>query len=335
MTQPTNRRFVMEPRLDAEVATINTELNLKAPKASPALTGTPTSTTAAVDTSTTQIATTAFVTNQAAAATSPMDGTAAVGTSKRYARQDHVHPTDTTRAPLASPTFTGTVTTPLTAGVVKSSAGGVLSSGALVAGDIPNIAESQVTNLTNDLGNRLSMIPWVSGGFYKPIGVSSTTAGISLGGTYVMFAPIIVPNTVTINQISTVLTSTVAGSIRLGIFNDNNGLPGTVLLDAGTVSYPIASLTTYSITVSQVVQPGRYWLAVYNISGTATAFGYANGNTTVSTWNNFMPGGSTVNFLNGANIIYMQTSNPSTGFTSTIGTPSYNNFGWTAFVKVA
>lgn len=110
MTQPTNRRFVMEPRLDAEVATINTELNLKAPKASPALTGTPTSTTAAVDTSTTQIATTAFVTNQAAAATSPMDGTAAVGTSKRYARQDHVHPTDTTRAPLASPALTGTPT---------------------------------------------------------------------------------------------------------------------------------------------------------------------------------------------------------------------------------
>lgn len=110
MTQPTNRRFVMEPRLDAEVATINTQLNLKAPLASPALTGTPTSTTAAVDTSTTQIATTAFVTNQAAAATSPMDGTAAVGTSKRYARQDHVHPTDTTRAPLASPALTGTPT---------------------------------------------------------------------------------------------------------------------------------------------------------------------------------------------------------------------------------
>jgi len=72
--------------------------------------GTPAAPTAAIDTSTTQLATTAFVTNQAAAATSPMDGTAAVGTSKRYARQDHVHPTDTTRAPLASPALTGTAT---------------------------------------------------------------------------------------------------------------------------------------------------------------------------------------------------------------------------------
>ena len=36
-----------------------------------------------------------------------MDGTAAVGTSTTYARGDHRHPTDTSRAPLASPTFTG------------------------------------------------------------------------------------------------------------------------------------------------------------------------------------------------------------------------------------
>lgn len=115
MTQPTERRFVMEPRLDAEVQALEAVDATKAPLASPALTGTPTGPTAAVDTSTTQLATTAFVTNQAAAATSPMDGTAAVGTSKRYARQDHVHPTDTTRAPLASPTFTGTPAAPTAA----------------------------------------------------------------------------------------------------------------------------------------------------------------------------------------------------------------------------
>jgi hypothetical protein len=80
----------------------------RAPLASPGLTGTPTSTTAAVDTNTTQIATTAYVIAQAAAATPAMDGTAAVGTSTRFARADHVHASDTSRAPLASPTFTGT-----------------------------------------------------------------------------------------------------------------------------------------------------------------------------------------------------------------------------------
>lgn len=41
-----------------------------------------------------------------------MDGTAAVGTEMAFARGDHVHPTDTSRAPLASPAFTGTPTAP-------------------------------------------------------------------------------------------------------------------------------------------------------------------------------------------------------------------------------
>src|SRR5574343_42737 len=59
---------------------------------SPAFTGTPTAPTAAVDTNTTQLATTAFVLAQASASNPLMDGTVAIGTSTRYARADHVHP---------------------------------------------------------------------------------------------------------------------------------------------------------------------------------------------------------------------------------------------------
>lgn len=44
--------------------------------------------------------------------TPKMDGTAAIGSETAYAAGDHVHPTDTTRAPLASPAFTGTPTAP-------------------------------------------------------------------------------------------------------------------------------------------------------------------------------------------------------------------------------
>ena len=48
-----------------------------------------------------------------ATSTSPkMDGTAAVGTETTWAKGDHVHPTDTSRAPLASPGLTGTPTAP-------------------------------------------------------------------------------------------------------------------------------------------------------------------------------------------------------------------------------
>lgn len=90
-------------KLDGNIA-------LKASLASPTFTGTPLTTTAAVDTNTTQIASTAFVVAQAASATPLIDGTATVGTSLRFARGDHIHPTDTSRAATASPTFTGTAT---------------------------------------------------------------------------------------------------------------------------------------------------------------------------------------------------------------------------------
>jgi hypothetical protein len=90
-----------------------------APLASPAFTGAPTAPTAAPGTSTTQLATTAFtgaaVANAGSSTVPLMDGTADVGTGATYARADHVHPTDTSRAPLASPALTGTPTAPTAA----------------------------------------------------------------------------------------------------------------------------------------------------------------------------------------------------------------------------
>lgn len=82
----------------------------RAPLASPTFTGTPAAPTAAVNTNTTQLATTAFVLGQASSTTPAMDAAAAIGTGTTWARADHVHPTDTSRAPLASPAFTGTIT---------------------------------------------------------------------------------------------------------------------------------------------------------------------------------------------------------------------------------
>ena len=87
-----------------EKSRAQTAEGLLAPLASPALTGTPTAPTATAGTNTTQLATTAFVLANGgalpAAATPLVDGTAAVGTATKYAREDHVHPTDTSRAPF-------------------------------------------------------------------------------------------------------------------------------------------------------------------------------------------------------------------------------------------
>jgi hypothetical protein len=76
---------------------------------SPTFTGTPLAPTATTGTNTTQIATTAYVLGQASSTAPVMDGTAAVGVGTTFARADHVHASDTSRAPLASPSFTGTL----------------------------------------------------------------------------------------------------------------------------------------------------------------------------------------------------------------------------------
>jgi hypothetical protein len=102
----------------SQVTSLVSDLALKSPLASPTFTGTPAAPTAADLTNTTRIATTAFVYNNASQSgdgTPSADGTAARGTSLHYARADHVHPTDTTLAPKASPTFTGTPAAPTAA----------------------------------------------------------------------------------------------------------------------------------------------------------------------------------------------------------------------------
>ena len=114
-----------------------------APMASPALTGTPVAPTAAVDTNATQLATTAMVLAQVASATPLIDGTAAVGTSTRFARGDHVHPTDTsrqtlTRGQLPGETTTGSATTGNVGEYVES----VINSGSAIAAGATTVGKN-------------------------------------------------------------------------------------------------------------------------------------------------------------------------------------------------
>lgn len=94
----------------------------KAPLASPTFTGTPSAPTPAPMDTSTRLATTAWVQTTLAALPPAgmypdndipeMNGVGSAGTNVEASRGDHVHPTDTTRAPLASPTFTGTPAAP-------------------------------------------------------------------------------------------------------------------------------------------------------------------------------------------------------------------------------
>ena len=102
----------------SKISGLTSDLALKAPLASPALTGTPTAPTATAGTNTTQVATTAFVgtavANLVASAPSALDTlnelATALGNDASFSTT--VTNSIATKAPIASPTFTGTATIP-------------------------------------------------------------------------------------------------------------------------------------------------------------------------------------------------------------------------------
>jgi hypothetical protein len=129
-TNPKGTSATVKARLD----TLDTTVSGKANTASPTFTGTPLSTTAAADTNTTQIATTAFVVGQGYAKlagptftgtpTLPT-GTIAVtqtagNSTTAVATTAFVTTADNLKANIASPTFTGTVNMPATATTAAS-----------------------------------------------------------------------------------------------------------------------------------------------------------------------------------------------------------------------
>lgn len=83
-----------------------------APLVSPAFAGTPTAPTAVLNDNSTKVATTAYYIKQASTIAPTMNGTAKIGTSFLFARSDHIHPTDTSKAPINSPALTGIPTAP-------------------------------------------------------------------------------------------------------------------------------------------------------------------------------------------------------------------------------
>lgn len=102
-TQAASTAFV-SAAVTVESARAQSAEGTLAPLASPAFTGIPTTaTTPAVADNSLKLATTAYADRAAPAAGSAtplINGTATAGTGAPYSRQDHVHPTDTTRAPL-------------------------------------------------------------------------------------------------------------------------------------------------------------------------------------------------------------------------------------------
>lgn len=202
-----------------------------APLNSPALTGTPTTPTASADTNTTQIASTAFVIGQASSSNPIMDGSVAIGSSLKYARADHVHPTDTSRAALAGATFTGYVTIPSGSGNFNSL-------------NVSNVPVS-ISGHTHTSSNITDFNSSVSG----LLGVKSLVQGTGIGIINNAGAQTIsvtgIPSSL-ITDLGNIATTEVIG--RTGVKLTYDGVTDTMYIDATGLSFQGHTHTWNEIT---------------------------------------------------------------------------------------
>lgn len=67
-----------------------------------------------------------------------------------------------------------------------------------------------------------------------------------------------------------VASAATGGTGRIGLYGDDGGKPGALIVDGGTIS--LASATNQTVAISQALTPGVYWigLLVENLSGSGT-----------------------------------------------------------------
>jgi hypothetical protein len=122
---------------------------------------------------------------------------------------------------------------------------------------------------------------WVPGRWYPPT-FSGTLSTGAIGATTMYAVPIFVPNPEGVVATSIGIEVTLAGTsghvMRLSIYDhDPVGQPGGLILDAGTVGVDPVSVPSFqSISISQFLRQGWYWLAVTTQSGTFRV--YLSGN---------------------------------------------------------
>lgn len=102
---------------------------------------------------------------------------------------------------------------------------------------------------------------YMRSGYYYVAQPTGTTTGLMIQNA-MRATPIFVPRAVTLDRIGAEVTvAGEAGSvIRLGIYSDDgNGVPGTLLLDAGTIAGD-GSAIWKEIAISQAVPAGLIWV---------------------------------------------------------------------------
>lgn len=194
------------------------------------------------------------------------------GATSRTVINDNFTDLDTTKADLASPTFTGTPVLPTgTTGVTQSASDNStkLATTAYVDTAIPTIATA------------LSLIPVSAIHPHQNSAPSNTSLGTN---TTMYIGQVVIPYKITANKISIVNINNAGtdGTLDLSLYSEDGQ---TRLFSVTTASITAsANVVTTTALSSVVINPGIYYIAI-NPNGTAnvSTYFYTNSNTVYGT----------------------------------------------------
>jgi len=148
-----------------------------------------------------------------------------------------------------------------------------------VTSNTPKYVDATGSVSTFGGGGSAALTPRFKTGYYYTYlgadGSGGTLAAATLNVLYLQ--PFYVGASATATKMATyVVTTATSGVMRLGIYNNSasEDYPGTLLLDAGTVS--TATVGTKIITISQPLSQGLYWLAYLSTTGSPSLLGFNN-----------------------------------------------------------
>lgn len=118
------------------------------------------------------------------------------------------------------------------------------------------------------------LIPGYTSGRYYTTPFIHNTITQQLSANNVYYFPMWVATRIGISGIAARVTTAATGTCRLGVYDNNNGIPNKLILDAGTID--TSSTGAKEITLSTTfLNPGWYWMALF--AGINATFDSTNG----------------------------------------------------------
>ena len=187
-------------------------------------------------------------------------------------------------------------------------------------------------------GSSLSATSWPGGASGEYIVFGGATVNTAQVEGRLIFTPYWAPKAFSISRIALNIGSAgSAGSVvRIGAYNDDNGMPGSLIFDAGTVDS--TSTGAKEITTTQTLPAGRFWLAAVVQGGAATLAAISATDPRNAWNNNAMLIGPTAGGLDTVYFSMLRASVsgalPSTAF-ATRASSSVHNIGYSFRVRLS